>query len=181
MVQAGCDPVILTLPSEALDEGRARVKDPSQVLVVEGAETRQGSVGAGLAHVRTERVVVHDAVRPLATPAMVLSVLRALDDADGAITAVPVDDTLKRTRDGAVDVTVSRSELWLSQTPQAFSTDVLKRAHARAMEETFVASDDAELIERYGGRVVVVPGSRSNIKITFADDFKLAEALARML
>jgi 2-C-methyl-D-erythritol 4-phosphate cytidylyltransferase len=173
--------VILTLPSGSLEEGRARLRDPSQALVVEGAETRQGSVSAGLEHVETERVVVHDAARPLATPAMVLSVLRALDDADGAVTAVPVDDTLKRAHDGVVESTVSRSELWVSQTPQAFTTDVLKRAHALAVEESFVASDDAELVERYGGSVTVVPGSRSNIKITFADDFKLAEAFARTL
>jgi 2-C-methyl-D-erythritol 4-phosphate cytidylyltransferase len=177
MLRAGCDPVVLTLPPDSLEEGRARLDDDSRVVVVPGGETRQRSVALGLAHVQSERVVVHDAVRPLATDEMVRSTLQALTRADGAITAVPVGDTVKRASEGVVDATVSRSDLWQSQTPQAFATEVLQRAHDRAGEDGFVAGDDAELVERYGGRIAIVPGSTTNIKITFADDFKIAEAL----
>jgi 2-C-methyl-D-erythritol 4-phosphate cytidylyltransferase len=179
MLSAGCDPVILTLPPDALDEGRAHLDGPSGVVVVEGGETRQRSVALGLAHVEASRVVVHDAARPLATEEMVRSVLHALDQADGAITAVPVGDTVKRAPGGVVDATLPRSDLWHSQTPQAFATEVLRKAHAQAEEDGFLAGDDAELVERYGGKIALVPGSRANIKITFEDDFRIAEALAR--
>jgi 2-C-methyl-D-erythritol 4-phosphate cytidylyltransferase len=177
MIRAGCDPVILTLPPDSLDEGRARLDDASRVVIVAGGETRQRSVALGLAHVQSERVVVHDAARPLATAEMVRSALQALTQADGAIAAVPVGDTVKRAPGGVVDATVPRSDLWQSQTPQAFVTEVLRRAHDRAEEDGFLAGDDAELVERYGGRIALVPGSRANIKVTFADDFKIAEAL----
>jgi 2-C-methyl-D-erythritol 4-phosphate cytidylyltransferase len=177
MIRAGCEPIVLTLPPDSVEEGRARLDDVSRVLVVAGGETRQRSVALGLANVQSERVVVHDAARPLATEEMVHSTLQALGRADGAIAAVPVGDTVKRASEGVVDATVSRSDLWQSQTPQAFATDVLRRAHDRAEEDGFLAGDDAELVERYGGRIALVPGSTANIKITFADDFKIAEAL----
>jgi 2-C-methyl-D-erythritol 4-phosphate cytidylyltransferase len=178
MIRAGCDPVILTLPNDAVDEGRARLDDPSGVVVIGGGETRQRSVALGLERVETETVVIHDAARPLATEEMVRSVLHALTQAHGAIAAVPVGDTVKRAPHGVVDSTLARDDLWRSQTPQAFSTEVLRHAHDRAEKDGFLAGDDAELVERYGGKIAIVPGSRMNIKITFADDFKVAEALA---
>jgi 2-C-methyl-D-erythritol 4-phosphate cytidylyltransferase len=178
MTRAGCDPVILTLPADALEEGRARVEPASNVVVIQGGDTRQESVARGLAQVESGTVVVHDAARPFATEAMVREVVDELTDANAAITAIPVNDTVKRGHDGLVIETVPRNELWLSQTPQAFVTDVLKRAHARAEKEGYVASDDAELVERYGEEVRVVEGSRLNFKITFPADYKLAEAIA---
>jgi 2-C-methyl-D-erythritol 4-phosphate cytidylyltransferase len=181
MLRAGCDPVILTLPADAMDDGRARVGSTRGVVLTEGGDTRQQSVARGLTNVATEVVVVHDAARPFATEAMIRAILNELSEADGAITAIPVDDTVKRAHDGLVGETVPREELWLSQTPQAFATDVLKSAHDKADEEGYVASDDAELVERYGGKVTMVHGSRLNIKITFPDDYMLAEAIADTL
>lgn len=125
------------------------------------------------------RVVVHDAARPLAGRDLVRSVLDALDDADACVPAVPVGETLKRVEDGRVADTISRDRLVVAQTPQAFQSERLMDAHRRAQAEGVEATDDAELIERYGGLVIVVEGSRRNLKLTFRDDIAVAEAMIR--
>ena len=152
---------------------------PPGVEVVEGGPTRQDSVRLALRNVSAPEVLIHDAARPFATAAMVGRLLEALAGADGALLAVPVDETLKRVAGERVAATVDRSELWRSQTPQAFVTSRLKDAHDRAERESFHATDDAQLIERYGGTVAVVEGAPENIKITRAEDFSIAEALLR--
>ncbi|MEJ7765267.1 MAG: 2-C-methyl-D-erythritol 4-phosphate cytidylyltransferase, partial [Acidimicrobiales bacterium] len=139
--------------------------------------TRSASVRAGLAQVPegVDAVIVHDAARPLAHPGLFSAVLQALvDGADGAVAAVPVADTLKRVGDDRVVVeTVDRSGLWAVQTPQGFRLDVLRVAHAGEPE----ATDDAGLVEANGGRVVVVPGDRRNLKVTDPADLDLLEGL----
>ncbi|MDQ3957757.1 MAG: 2-C-methyl-D-erythritol 4-phosphate cytidylyltransferase, partial [Actinomycetota bacterium] len=117
------------------------------------------------------------AARPFATPAMVHDVLDALEEAHAAAVAVPVSDTLKEARDGKVIRTVERSSLWVVQTPQAFRTDALKTVHDKARVDGFVATDDAQLVERYGGVVRIVEGARDNIKLTYAEDWRVAEAM----
>lgn len=149
------------------------------MIVVAGGETRQHSVGNGLEHVTTERVVVHDAARPLATAGLVRSLIFELDRAEAVLAAVPVDETLKMVDASAVLETIDRTAMWRSQTPAAFRTESLKEAHRRAAEEGFVGTDESQLVERYGGRVRVVPGSRANIKVTFPEDFALAEAMLK--
>jgi 2-C-methyl-D-erythritol 4-phosphate cytidylyltransferase len=74
--------------------------------------------------------------------------------------------------------TIDRAGLWRIQTPQVFRTSVLKGAHERAHRDGLEASDDAQIVEHYGGRVGVVQGRRDNIKLTFEEDFSLAEAMA---
>ena len=147
------------------------------VEITPGGDTRQASVRAGLARVpsEAERIVVHDAARPLVTPGMIESCLVALKEADGAICAVPLSDTLKKATDGVVEETVARDDLWRVQTPQAFMAKPLREAHAAAADDG--ATDDATLIEARGGRVVVVPGDERNIKVTTPADLELAEAL----
>ena len=147
------------------------------VEITPGGDTRQASVRAGLARVPpdAERIVVHDAARPLVTPAMIEACLAALKEADGAICAVPLSDTLKKAADGVVEETVARDDLWRVQTPQAFLANALREAHASAPDDQ--ATDDAALIEARGGRVVIVPGDERNIKITTPADLELAEAL----
>jgi len=145
-------------------------------VVVAGGETRAASVRAGLAVVPAdaEVVLVHDAVRPLATPALAARVLAAVENgADGAVPAVPVVDTLKRVDGPKVVATVDRSDLVGVQTPQGFRADVLRRAHAGGGD----ATDDAGLVEAAGGTVVVVEGERENLKVTWPEDLAVAEAL----
>ncbi|MHB1987358.1 MAG: 2-C-methyl-D-erythritol 4-phosphate cytidylyltransferase [Acidimicrobiales bacterium] len=144
-----------------------------QVAIASGRDTRAGSVRAGLELVPTdcEVVVVHDAARPLASAELCRSVVAAVrDGADGAIPGIPLADTVKRTSNGEVAETLERGVLVRVQTPQAFVAQLLRRAHERAPE----ATDDAGLVEALGGRVVVVPGEDSNMKITSPCDLDLA-------
>jgi 2-C-methyl-D-erythritol 4-phosphate cytidylyltransferase len=147
--------------------------------VVVGGATRQESVRRALDRVAgdADRVVVHDAARPLAGPELFERALAGLERAAGAICAVPVTDTLKATTGDVVGETVDRSGLWRAQTPQAFRTEALLRAHAAAETAGISATDDAELLERIGETVLIVPGDEQNIKITTPGDLALAEAL----
>ena len=169
-----CEGVVLVLPAEQV--GRVAL-DVQPDVVVAGGASRSASVRAGLAQVPAgvDAVVVHDAARPLAHPGLFSAVLEAVaGGADGAVAAVPVADTLKRVgADGGVVETVDRSGLWAVQTPQGFRLDVLQAAHAGDPE----ATDDAGLVEAAGGRVVVVPGDRRNLKVTDPADLALLEAL----
>lgn len=165
-----CDDVVVVLPAGVDWDG---------ILVaaaVAGGATRSASVRAGLAAVPASAavVVVHDAARPLASKALFEAVIDAVrSGADGAIPALPVPDTLKRVDGDRVVETASRDELVAVQTPQAFRADALCAAHARGAD----ATDDAALVEAAGGRVVVVPGERTNLKITTPADLALAAAL----
>lgn len=142
--------------------------------VVAGADTRSGSVRAGLAAVPAdaEVIVVHDGARPLADAALFRAVVDAVrDGADAAVPGVPVIDTLRARGGGTVD----REGLVAVQTPQAFRAGRLRAAHTGTAE----ATDDASLVEAAGGKVVVVNGSPTNLKITRRDDLVVAEALLR--
>ena len=176
LVEAGCDPIVVVLPEEWMDRARELLNAPNLVLTAGGA-TRQESIHNGLAHVRSDRVVVQDASRPLISAGLIERVIEGLDNADAVIAAVPMDETLKRASEGRVVETVDRSGIWKAQTPAAFRTASLKEAHERALTDNFVGTDEAQLIERYGGTVALVDGSRRNLKITWAEDFELAEAL----
>lgn len=144
---------------------------------VAGGTTRSESVRAGLAAVPADATVVcvHDAARPLAGPELFRRVLDAIArGADGAVPGLPVADTIKIVdAAGAVVSTPQRSLLRAVQTPQAFRADVLRAAHADRGEGT----DDAELVERVGGRVVVVEGDPANRKITHLDDLEWARSV----
>ncbi|MGH6718073.1 MAG: 2-C-methyl-D-erythritol 2,4-cyclodiphosphate synthase, partial [Alphaproteobacteria bacterium] len=120
-----------------------------------------------------ERVLVHDAARPLVRTGVIDAVLDALDRADGAIPALPVTDALKRT-DAAARITahVDRAGLWRAQTPQGFRFDVLLAAHRRMAGQDL--ADDAAVAAAAGHDVVVVPGDEANIKVTGPGDLERA-------
>jgi len=144
---------------------------------VVGGETRQASVRNGLealaAH-KPEIVLVHDAARPVVPLGTIPALLAALARAPGAIPAQPVADTLKRGEGGLIAETVPRAGLYRAQTPQAFRFDLLLAAHRAATSE---ATDDAQLLERAGAAVALVPGAETNVKITFPEDLDRVEAL----
>ena len=150
------------------------------VAVVAGGATRQESVARALAAVPedAELIVVHDAVRPFVTRALVDAVVGAARDAGAAICALPIAETVKRVRDGVVEATLDRSALWTVQTPQAFRAPLLRAAHARAYRDGAVGTDDAMLVERLGQPVRVVRGSELNVKITTPGDLRRARAWA---
>jgi 2-C-methyl-D-erythritol 4-phosphate cytidylyltransferase len=178
VTQAGCDPVVVVLPEAWMARGSELLADRDLRFAV-GGETRQESIYNGLAFADEEVVVVQDAARPLVTSDLVHRIVDALGDFDAAVPGVPMDETLKRVDDSSQVVieTVDRSSIWRAQTPAAFRTRTLKEAHERARSEGFVATDEAELIERYGGRVTMIEGSRVNLKVTWPGDFEVAEAL----
>lgn len=150
------------------------------VLVCGGGARRQDSVFNGLASIPDDDsiVVIHDAVRPLVDGTCIRACVEAARAHGAGIAAVPAVDTLKRvTRAGSIEATLPRADVWLAQTPQAFRTGLVRDAHWAARAENFIGTDDASLVERQGGAVRIVPGSRRNIKITTSEDMVLAEAL----
>ncbi len=178
MLTGGCRRVVCVFPGSHIDSAR-RLTSDLPVQLVEGGETRQESVLNALLEVEDSRVVVHDAARPLAGSDLVGLVIGTLGDADACVPVVAVGETVKRVADGRIAETVSRDRLVVAQTPQAFATERLVAAHRRAQTEGVAVTDDAELIERYGGVVTVVEGSRRNLKLTFPEDLSVAEAMIR--
>ena len=158
----------------------ARTRVPKILDVVAGGADRQESVWRGLQRLPEDArvVVVHDAVRPFITADLVERVRTA--GAGGAATCgTPVRDTVKRVTDGAVESTIPRQGLWLTQTPQAFARDLLWEAHDKARRDGFAGTDDAVLVERLGMPVAMVPGLAQNLKITTPEDLRTARAWVR--
>jgi 2-C-methyl-D-erythritol 4-phosphate cytidylyltransferase len=154
------------------------VEPPAGTTGVPGGEERSHSVRAALHHTLAgDPVVVHDAARPLVTPEIVRACLDGLADADAAIAAAPVADTIKEGEGGRVVRTLDRSRLWAIQTPQAFRRAALERA--LDVDDAILASatDDASLVEAMGGTVRLVESPRENLKVTTPVDLLVAEAL----
>jgi 2-C-methyl-D-erythritol 4-phosphate cytidylyltransferase len=148
--------------------------------VVTGGTTRSESVAAAIGDVEAELVVVHDAARPLVTPDLIDAVVEELAsdrDAEGVVAATPVTDTIKQViRGHEVERTLDRSSLWAAQTPQAFRAEALRRALG-STELLAQATDDAMLLERIGGRVLLHPSPPENVKVTTELDLRVAELL----
>lgn len=145
------------------------------IFVVAGGDSRSESVRNGIAAIGDDAdiIVVHDGARPLADKPLYERVIMAIAaGADAAVPAIPVTDTIRRISGGVVD----RSALVAVQTPQAFSAETLRKAHATGDE----ATDDAGLVEAQGGSVMLVDGSRHNLKITNPEDLAIAHTLIAM-
>jgi 2-C-methyl-D-erythritol 4-phosphate cytidylyltransferase len=149
---------------------------------VAGGEHRSQSVVNALQMVGGEIVVVHDAARPLVTPGLIDAVvgeLAAEDEAAAVIAAAPVSDTIKQaSAGGQVERTLDRSGLWAVQTPQAFRSRALREALSDPASLAD-ATDDAMLVERRGGRVLIHSTSADNLKVTTPFDLRVAELLLR--
>lgn len=163
----------------------AQVKEyglADKVRVVTGGDSRQESVARALAAVECgeeDIILVHDAVRPLIEPAVIERTIEAVEKSGAAIVGLPAVDTIKhveRTADGAlITATIPREYIVQAQTPQGFRAGLLRRAFAEAEAVGFVGTDEASLVERAGGQVMVVAGSPANLKITQPGDLELAE------
>jgi 2-C-methyl-D-erythritol 4-phosphate cytidylyltransferase len=153
---------------------------PIHVIVVTGGEARGDSVGLGLAEVpaTAEVVAVHDAARPLVSVELIgrlLERLAADADSAGVIAAEPVSDTIKQVEGGRIVGTPAREGLWAAQTPQVFRAEPLRRAHDSGAVAD--ATDDAMLVERGGGVVLVEAVGAPNLKVTSRADLALAAQL----
>jgi 2-C-methyl-D-erythritol 4-phosphate cytidylyltransferase len=148
--------------------------------VVAGGATRQDSVRAGLEALPSAFdgiVLVHDAARALIEPALIASVVRAAAETGAAIPVLPLVDTIKRVRDGAVGETLDRSELAAAQTPQGVRRALLQEALDEAARKGITVTDEAMAVEHLGRRVAAVVGSPRNLKITTPHDLRWAELL----
>ncbi|HEY7121774.1 MAG TPA: 2-C-methyl-D-erythritol 4-phosphate cytidylyltransferase [Solirubrobacterales bacterium] len=150
------------------------------VLAVAGGAHRSESVANALELCGEEVVVVHDAARPLVTPKLINAVIERLlsdEEAAAAIAAAPVTDTIKQASEGGeVERTLDRAGLWAVQTPQAFRADVLREALSDP-DLLPDATDDAMLVERGGGSVLIHPAPPENLKVTTQLDLRVAELL----
>jgi 2-C-methyl-D-erythritol 4-phosphate cytidylyltransferase len=150
--------------------------------IVDGGAERRDSVANALAKVRpdVDFVAVHDAARPCLADEWIDAVFTAAEKSGAAILAAPINGTLKRVAPGKTIVeTVSREGLWEAQTPQVFGRQLLIDAYAQRGGSP--ATDDAQLVERLGHKITVVPGSPMNLKITTKDDLRLAAAILKAL
>ncbi|HKF77338.1 MAG TPA: 2-C-methyl-D-erythritol 4-phosphate cytidylyltransferase [Candidatus Dormibacteraeota bacterium] len=177
------DRIVVVGPPMQLEPAEREVRGllpRKPVVVCAGGETRQQSVRAGLAALEgCDYVLVHDAARPLATPSLVRRVLGAAMQTGAAIPGLPPRDAVKRVEGARVVESLDRSHLVLAQTPQAFSYQLLERAHFEAADAGLVGDDDAQLVAAAGHAVAVVPGERVNVKLTTPEDLALLEALLR--
>lgn len=178
LLKAGAEEVIVVVAADGLDRAAKALAGLDGWRAVAGGAERADSVRAGLAALTgaaNRPVLVHDAARPLLSADMIARLLEALPGADGAIAALPVSDTLKRGAD-RIDGTVDRAGLWRAQTPQAFRADRLIAAY-EAWPEGSAPTDEAAVVERDRCVVRLVQGDPRLMKLTYPEDFAMAEAL----
>jgi len=174
--------VVVGPPSrlESAEREVAALHPRKPVIVRAGGESRQASVRAGLIALGDcDFVLVHDAARPLATAALVRRVLAAAMESGAALPAIAPRDAVKRVEGNRMVESLDRTRIVLAQTPQAFSHELLARAHREAADAGLVGDDDAQLVAATGHEVTVVQGEPANIKLTTPEDFDVVEALIR--
>jgi 2-C-methyl-D-erythritol 4-phosphate cytidylyltransferase len=181
------DEILLVMPPAYHAEAKRLVGDQVSA-IIEGGVTRSDSVRNALAYLAeryqpTETgVLIHDAARPLVSQSVIAACAAALADHDAVGTAVPTSDTILVVGDGMISHIPPRETLYRAQTPQCFRLDVIARAHAlAAADPNFAPTDDCGVVLRYlpDTPVHVVPGSESNIKVTYPTDLAVAEVLLR--
>lgn len=163
--------------------------------IASGGKERQDSVYNGLKLIKDKNciVLIHDGARPLiekhliqeaikelsipSAPFFIKGSDKGLNNCDGVVLGVPLKDTIKEAEAEIIKKTLRRDSLWAIQTPQVFPYNSILRAYEKAMKENYYSTDDAALVERYGGKVKIIMGSYKNIKITTPEDLSIAEFL----
>jgi 2-C-methyl-D-erythritol 4-phosphate cytidylyltransferase/2-C-methyl-D-erythritol 2,4-cyclodiphosphate synthase len=179
LLDAGAEDVVVVIAPGSEAAAEAALAGLSGWRLASGGAARADSVRNGLVTLGGpgERpVLIHDAARPLLSTAVIRRLLAALEDADGALPALPVADSLRRATDGLMSGAVDRDALWRAQTPQAFRYRTIVEAYA-AWPADETATDEAAVVERHGGAVRIVEGDARLIKLTLPEDFAMAEAL----
>ncbi|GLB61408.1 2-C-methyl-D-erythritol 4-phosphate cytidylyltransferase [Cytobacillus sp. NCCP-133] len=178
-----CTGIILAINSQDEQEMSVLLKEHNITKVdamVEGGKERQHSVYNAAKTIAGDGVVlVHDAARPFVGQELIRPLVKTAEEKGSAVLAVPLKDTVKKADGNLVAETLERSGLWAVQTPQAFRISVLLEAHRRALEEKYLGTDDASLVERLGKEVVIVEGNYDNIKLTTPEDLYFAEAIIK--
>lgn len=180
LLKAGAREAVVVIAADAEATAQAALAGLSSWRAVPGGATRAASVQAGLAALTAddaEPVLIHDAARPFLSADVIEALLQGLEGADGALPALAVADSLRRAEDDFIVGGVDRDNLWRAQTPQAFRLKTIRDAYA-AWPNDEAATDEAAVVERAGGRVRLIPGDPRLLKLTYPEDFAMAEALA---
>lgn len=180
LLKAGAREVVVVIAADAEATAQTALAGLSGWRAVPGGATRAASVQAGLAALTAddaEPVLIHDAARPFLSADVIEALLQGLEGADGALPALAVADSLRRAEDDFIVGGVDRDNLWRAQTPQAFRLKTIRDAYA-AWPNDEAATDEAAVVERAGGRVRLIPGDPRLLKLTYPEDFAMAEALA---
>jgi 2-C-methyl-D-erythritol 4-phosphate cytidylyltransferase len=182
----GIDEIFLIVPEMDIDYVHKDIVDRYGILkvskILAGGKERQDSVRNGIDALGSDHdiVVIHDGVRPFISEELVHSAILEASRVRAVTVGVPVKDTVKSIdRHGIVVETLNRNHLWLTQTPQAFEREIIRKAYEAAYRDNFYGTDDASLVERMGVKVTMIRGSYDNIKITTKDDVMLAEILTK--
>jgi 2-C-methyl-D-erythritol 4-phosphate cytidylyltransferase len=173
------DEIILVLPDVRRKRGFLE-RYKKIAAVIKGGKHRQDSVRNGVYQIDPQAagiVLVHDGVRPFVSERLISRVIEATSRRVSVVPGLPIEDTVKRVEGTEVVRTLERARLFRIQTPQGFFYAELKAALDRAVKDRFYATDEAMLVERNGGRVLVVEGDPDNLKITTPRDLKIAEVL----
>jgi 2-C-methyl-D-erythritol 4-phosphate cytidylyltransferase len=183
----GIDEILLVMPLAYHDEAKRLVGSEVSAIITGGA-TRSDSVRNALAYVglrydqAATGILIHDAARPLVTRQIIADCVQALSDHDAIGTAVPTSDTILAVANGVIAHVPPRETLYRAQTPQCFRLETIMKAHAlAAADPAFTPTDDCGVVLRYlpGTPVHIVPGSETNLKVTYPTDLAVAEALLR--
>lgn len=176
--------LIIPTSSAYLDQAQEIVQNAFSDLafvIVEGGSERQFSIWNAIEKLDSELsiVAIHDAVRPFVSPESILKCADKAVETGAAILAVPAKDTIKHVEAEQLSIveTPDRTTLWQAQTPQFFSQSVIRNAYRKAIEDGFLGTDDASLVEYIGHTVSIVEGERENFKITYPVDLTLARVL----
>jgi len=180
------DEIFLIVPESDIEFARRHIVEKYGISkvsrVLKGGRERQDSVRQGVNALEANHdiVIIHDGVRPFITEEMLHAVYSEAARGRAVTVGVPVKDTVKSADGrGWVRETLDRDSLWLIQTPQAFTRDVIQKAYDNAYNVNYYGTDDATLVERTGVHVKVIHGSYDNIKITTKDDMVMAEFLVQ--
>ncbi len=173
------DEVILVIPNNNQEKLQKEIKSNygSQVNLVIGGPDRQDSVKNAIqnSNPKADLVVIHDAARPFITKTLIEKCISACETSDGAIIAMQPHDTIKFSKDNIVEKTIDRSNIWMAQTPQAFNKQKILEAYSSREFDDLIITDESSLMEKLGYKIMIVPGTGKNFKITTFDDWKRAE------
>ncbi|RBP70197.1 2-C-methyl-D-erythritol 4-phosphate cytidylyltransferase [Alkalibaculum bacchi] len=182
------DEVVLVIGKQDVQICMEEVIRPYKIkkvkVLVEGGATRQESMYLGLKKVnkKADIVITHDGARPLVHSNTLIKCIEGTLEHKATIVAVPSKDTIKIVDENlTVKETPDRTTLWTVQTPQTFEYNLLMRAHEKAIEDHFVGTDDAMLVERLNHTIKIIKGHYDNIKITTPEDLIMAESIIKMI
>ncbi|WP_439477383.1 bifunctional 2-C-methyl-D-erythritol 4-phosphate cytidylyltransferase/2-C-methyl-D-erythritol 2,4-cyclodiphosphate synthase [Brevundimonas sp.] len=179
LLKAGAEDLVVVAAPGSEAEAESALAGLTGWRLAAGGATRADSVLNGLAALGEpddRPVLIHDAARPLLNVGVIRRTIEALAEADGALPALPVADSLRRATGGVVSGAVDRDSLWRAQTPQAFRYRTIVDAYA-VWPSGEIAADEAAVVERAGGTVLIVEGDTRLMKLTYPEDFTMAEAL----